>query len=122
LSCDFPACLDNAPFLLPGEDVAIRPGLMQWFDQQRIRPHVIGEFDDSALLKAFGQAASGVFVAPSAIEAYVCKQYGVQTLGAIDSVREQLYAITTQRRLVHPAVVAIIQFAREEVFGRAVLP
>lgn len=107
LTGDFPACLDNAPFLLPGEDVATRPGLMQWFDELRIRPRVIGEFDDSALLKAFGQAASGVFVAPSATAAYVCKQYGVQMLGAIDSVREQLYAITTQRRLIHPAVIAI---------------
>ena len=113
----FPACLDNAPFLLPGTDVAIRPRLMQWFDEQHIRPHVIGEFDDSALMKAFGQAGSGVFVAPSAIADYVRKQYGVKKLGTIDSVQEQLYAITTQRRLIHPAVVAISQVAREEVFG-----
>jgi LysR family transcriptional regulator, transcriptional activator of nhaA len=117
LTGEFPACLDNAPFLLPGEDVAIRPKLMQWFDEQRIRPRVVGEFDDSALMKAFGQAGSGVFVAPSAIAEFVCRQYGVQTLGVIDSVREQLYAITTHRRLVHPAVVAISQVAREEVFG-----
>lgn len=114
----FPACLDNAPFLLPGADVAIRPQLMQWFDQQRIRPRVVGEFDDSALLKAFGQAGSGVFVAPSAIADYVCKQYGVQMLGLIDSVREQIYAITTQRRLTHPAIVAVSQVARDEVFGK----
>ena len=90
---------------------------MQWFDEQRIHPRVIGEFDDSALMKAFGQAGSGIFVAPSAIAGFICKQYGVQTLGAIDSVREQLYAITTHRRLIHPAVVAISQVAREEVFG-----
>ena len=114
----FPACLDNSPFLLPGAEVAIRPRLMQWFDEQRIRPRVVGEFDDSALMKAFGQAGSGVFVAPSAIADFVCKQYGVKKLGTIDSVQEQLYAITTQRRLIHPAVVAISQVAREEVFGR----
>lgn len=119
LKGEFPACLDGAPFLLPGEDVATRPGLMQWFDEQRIRPRVIGEFDDSALLKAFGQAASGVFVAPSATAAFVCKQYGVQMLGTIDTVLEQLYAITTQRHLTHPAVVAICQVARDEVFGQA---
>ena len=113
-----PACLDNSPFLLPGAEVAIRPRLMQWFDEQRIRPRVVGEFDDSALLKAFGQAGSGVFVAPSAIADFVCKQYGVKKLGIIDSVQEQLYAITTQRRLIHPAVVAISQVARDEVFGR----
>jgi len=117
LKGDFPGCIDNAPFLLPGADVAIRPRLMQWFDDQRIRPHVVGEFDDSALLKAFGQAGSGLFVAPTAIADYVCTQYGVRTLGAIDVVQEQLYAITTQRRLTHPAVIAISQAARNEVFG-----
>ena len=117
LKGDFPGCIDNAPFLLPGADVAIRPRLMQWFDDQRIRPRVVGEFDDSALLKAFGQAGSGLFVAPTAIADYVCTQYGVRTLGAIDAVQEQLYAITTQRRLTHPAVIAISQAARNEVFG-----
>ena len=116
LTGDFPACLHNAPFLLPGVDVAIRPRLMQWFDEQRIRPRVIGEFDDGALLKAFGQAGAGVFVAPSAIADFVGVQYGVQMLGTIDSVREQLYAITTQRRLTHPAILAIRQVARDEVF------
>jgi len=116
----FPACLDNAPFLLPGADVAMRPRLMQWFDEQRVRPHVVGEFDDSALLNAFGQAGSGVFVAPTAIADYVSAQYGVRSLGTIDTVREQLYAITTQRRLTHPAVVAVSRVAREEVFGRPV--
>ena len=115
----FPACLDNAPFLLPGADVACRPRLMQWFDEHNIRPRVVGEFDDSALMKAFGQAGSGAFVAPSAISSYVCSQYGVQVLGTIESVREQLYAISTQRRLSHPAVIAISQVARNEVFGNA---
>ena len=120
LTGEFPACLDNAPFLLPGAEVAFRPGLMQWFDEQRVRPRVIGEFDDSALLKAFGQAGSGVFVAPTAIADFVCKQYGVQTLGTIDSVREQIYAITTQRRITHPAIIAVSQVAREEVFGKPI--
>ena len=114
----FPACLDNAPFLLPGADMAMRPRLLQWFDEQRIRPRIVGEFDDSALLKAFGQAGSGVFVAPTAMADYVRVQYGVRTLGTIDTVREQLYAITTQRRLTHPAVVALSRVAREEVFGK----
>ena len=114
----FPACLDNAPFLLPGADMAMRPRLLQWFDEQRIRPRIVGEFDDSALLKAFGQAGSGVFVAPTAMADYVGVQYSVRTLGTIDTVREQLYAITTQRRLTHPAVVALSRVAREEVFGK----
>ena len=118
LTGPFPACLDNAPFLLPGADMAMRPRLLQWFDEQRIRPRIVGEFDDSALLKAFGQAGSGVFVAPTAMADYVRVQYGVRTIGTIDTVREQLYAITTQRRLTHPAVVALSRVAREEVFGK----
>lgn len=95
---------------------------MQWFDEQHIRPRVVGEFDDSALTKAFGQAGSGVFVAPSAIADFVRKQYGVKKLGTIDAVQEQLYAITTPRHPIHPAVVAISQVAREEIFGRPAQP
>ncbi len=120
LKGSFPACLDKAPFLLPGAAVAMRPRLMQWFDEQRIRPQVVGEFDDSALLKAFGQAGTGVFIAPTAIAAYVSSQYGVNALGVIVTVREQLYAITAQRRLTHPAVVAISEAAHHQLFGRPI--
>lgn len=116
LSGRFPALLDNAPFLLPGEDAAIRPKLIHWLDSNDLRPHIVGEFDDSALMKAFGQAGAGLFVAPSAIVEHVCKQYKVIEIGRIDSVVEQLYAITSERRLSHPAVVAISKVAREDVF------
>jgi hypothetical protein len=78
----FPAMLDGAPFLMPGEDVAVRPRLEHWFEAQRLHPRIIGEFDDSALLKAFGQAGNGLFVAPTAIAAYVCDQYRVTSPGA----------------------------------------
>ncbi|MBK8768376.1 MAG: LysR family transcriptional regulator [Burkholderiaceae bacterium] len=115
----FPALVDNAPFLLPGEEVAIRPALEQWFEAQRVRPRIVGEFDDSALLKAFGQGGAGLFVAPTAIADYVCQQYGVLAIGRIESVIEQLYAITTERRMQHPAAVAISQAASREVFGAA---
>lgn len=117
LSGKFPDALANAPFLLPGEDVAIRPKLIQWFAANDLRPHVVGEFDDSALMKAFGQAGAGLFVAPAAIVEHVCKQYKVAEIGRIDSVVEQLYAITTERRLTHPAVVAISKAAREDIFA-----
>lgn len=120
LPADFPALLDNAPFLLPGEDVAVRPKLIQWLEAQGLRPCIVGEFDDSALLMAFGQAGVGVFVAPTAIAGHVTEQYGVQVVGCIDSVSEQLYAITTERRLTHPATVAISQAAQREVFGKPV--
>lgn len=113
----FPALLDDAPFLMQGEDVAIRPRLDQWLEGQRLHPRVVGEFDDSALLKAFGQAGAGLFVAPTAIAEYVCEQYRVEAVGEIAAVSEQLYAITTERRLSHPATVAISQAAQQEVFG-----
>ena len=118
LNENFPAILDNAPFLLPGEDVAIRPKLIQWLETNNLRPHIVAEFDDSALMKAFGQAGAGFFVAPTAINDQVCEQYKVRGIGRIDSVHEQLYAITTERRLTHPAIVEISKTAREGVFGR----
>lgn len=115
----FPAVLDNAPFLFPGEDVAVRQKLVQWLDSNDLRPRIIGEFDDSALVKTFGQAGAGLFVAPTAIAGHVCEQYKVTEIGRIESVVEHLYAITTERRLTHPAIVAISKAARQDVFGGA---
>ncbi|MCF8151724.1 MAG: transcriptional activator NhaR [Burkholderiaceae bacterium] len=117
LSGSFPALLDDAPFLLPGEDVAIRPALLQWLEASELRPRIVGEFDDSALMKSFGQAGAGVFVAPTAIAEHICNQYQVAKLGRIDAVVEQLFAITTERRLTHPAIVAISQAAQRDVFA-----
>lgn len=114
----FPRCLDGAPLLLPGEEAAVRPGLMQWFESVAVRPKVVGEFDDSALMKAFGQAGIGIFAAPSAIAAEVRQQYGVVALGSTDAVTERFYAISVERRLTHPAVVAISSKARTELFGK----
>lgn len=122
LNGNFPALLQGAPFLMPGDDVAIRPRLEQWFESKRLHPRIVGEFDDSALLKSFGQAGAGLFVAPTAIAAYVGKQYGVSAIGRIESIAEQLFAITTERRLSHPAIVAITQVGRDEVFGHAIGP
>lgn len=116
---DFPAALDTAPFLLPGEDAAIRPKLIQWLEGKGLRPRIVGEFDDSALTKAFGQAGAGLFVAPTAIVDHICEQYQVAEVGRLDSVIEQVYAITTERRLTYPAIVAISKTAREDIFGAA---
>ena len=118
----FPAMLDQAPFLLPGEDAAIRPRLLQWFDEHDIRPRIVGEFDDSALMNSFGQTGTGLFVAPTATAAYLCKQYRVRAIGSADTVKEQFYAITTDQRLQHPAVVALSRAAREDIFGSARTP
>ena len=107
LADGFPATLDGAPFLLPGEDVAHRGALLQWFETQHVRPSIVAELDDSALMKAFGQSGTGAFVAPTAIADTVCDQYGVQAVGEIAAVSSQVYAITTERRLSHPAMQAI---------------
>lgn len=116
----FPGMLDQAPFLLPGEDVAIRTRLLQWFEEHGIRPRIVGEFDDSALLNSFGQTGTGLFVAPTVTASYVCQQYRVSAVGRIDSVKEQLYAITTERRLQHPAVVAVSRAAQDDIFAARV--
>ena len=118
----FPQHLDGAPFLLPGADVALQPRLMRWFEAERLRPRIVGEFDDSALLKAFGQAGAGFFVAPTAIEAYIVSQHNVQVVGRIDSVREQIFAISNERKLTHPIVAAICRFAQHDIFGGGIAP
>ena len=113
LGTRFPACLDDAPVLFPGEDFAIRARLLQWLEGCDVHVRVIGEFDDSAMMKAFGQSGAGVFFAPAAIAAQVCDQYQVVALGTVDAVVEQVYAITTERRISHPATVAIGALARD---------
>jgi LysR family transcriptional regulator, transcriptional activator of nhaA len=109
----FPQSLDGAPFLLPTDQKTLRRTLDVWFQKQGIRPRVVGEFDDSALLKTFGQAGAGLFAVPTAIEPEVLQQYGVVVLGRIDDVRERYYAISVERRLKHPAVIAISEAATE---------
>ncbi|MBC3920891.1 transcriptional activator NhaR [Undibacterium sp. CY18W] len=114
---NFPHCLEAAPFLLPGEDAALRAKLLHWFDQQDLHPRVAGEFDDSALMSAFGQAGAGFFAAPTVIADMLIRQYDVQLLGQTDDIREQFYAISVQRKLTHPAVLAISRAARSDLFG-----
>lgn len=117
LSGEFPACLHDAPLLLPGEDFAIHQRLLRWLEHSEVYPRVVGEFDDSAMMKAFGQSGAGVFFAPAVIAPQVCSQYKVIALGQVDSVVEQVYAISTERRMSHPATVAISTRARTELFA-----
>jgi len=117
LAGDFPARLDDAPLLLPGEGTTMRMQLLGWFDATGIRPRIVGEFDDSALMKAFGSAGTGIFPAPAVIAQEVVRQYGVVDLGGTEAVQERFYAISVERRLRHPAVVAISEAARHELFG-----
>ena len=113
---EFPKRLDGAPLLLPGDDVAVRSQLIRWLEHKRIRPRIAGEFDDSALMAAFGQAGAGIFSAPSAIADRIREQYGVVVVGTTEEVTESFYAISVERRLSHPAVLAISEAARQELF------
>ncbi len=112
----FPKSLDGAPVLLPTEDAVVRGELNRWFREQDVRPIVAAEFEDSALLKIFGQQGVGFFAIPSVIEDEVAKQYDVQVIGRSDAVPENYYAISMERRVRHAGVVAICNMARSELF------
>jgi LysR family transcriptional activator of nhaA len=114
---NFPASLDGAPFLLPLEGSALRRSLEQWFDSRSIRPEVAGEFKDSALLKTFSQAAVGICAVPSAIEKEVRGHYRMNVIGRTSEIQEHFFALSVERRLRHPAVVAISEAARNRLFG-----
>ncbi|NMG01739.1 transcriptional activator NhaR [Azoarcus taiwanensis] len=107
LGDDFPACLDRVPLLLPGADATIRQPLLHWFERNRVTPSIVGEFDDSALMKSFGQAGIGIFPAPELIADQVCRQYEVSRIGKPLDLLESFYAITVSRRNTHPATLAI---------------
>lgn len=113
----FPHSLDKAPFLLPGAPSMVRRALEQWFDSQGIRPRIVAEFDDSALAKDFGKDGMGVFAAPTVIEAEVLHQYRVRVVGRSEAVRQQFYAISVERKIKHPAVVAICEAAKQNIFA-----
>jgi LysR family transcriptional regulator, transcriptional activator of nhaA len=114
---NFPRSLDGAPMLLPLESSTLRRSLNQWFDRHDIKPRVIAEFEDSALLKVFGADGIGAFAGPTVVEREVMAQYDVELLGRTDEVKERFYAISVERRLRHPAVVAISDAARHELFA-----
>jgi LysR family transcriptional regulator, transcriptional activator of nhaA len=113
----FPASLNGAPMLLPLENLTLRRALNQWFDRHGIEPRIIAEFEDGALLKVFGGDGAGVFTAPTVVEREVIRQYGVSVIGRAPQVRERFYAISVERRLKNPAVVAICDAARQELFA-----
>jgi len=113
---DFPQCLHGAPLLIPGAETVVRSRLQRWFAEQQIQPKIIGEFDDSALMQAFGQSGSGIFIAPSVIADEVVRQYGVALIGQTVAVTESFYAISVERKVKHPGIVAITEGARRELF------
>ncbi|NLX98397.1 MAG: transcriptional activator NhaR [Rhodopirellula sp.] len=114
---NFPQSLNGAPMLLPTENTSLRQVMDQWFQSQGIRPAAAAEFEDSALLKVFGEAGLGLFPAPTVIEREVQQQYRVRTAGRIESAKTHFYAISTERKLRHPAVKAISEAARGSLFS-----
>ena len=117
LKGDFPQCLDRAPLLLPSSDNQLRSAIDQWLDKLRIYPRVVAEFDDSALMKVFGQESAGIFIAPAAIEAEVESQYHAVCIGRVNELKERFYAISVERRVLHPVVAVIMETARESLFS-----
>lgn len=113
----FPSSLDGAPVLLPTEGTTLRRSLDRWFEDVRVRPVTIAEFDDSAVLKVFGQEGAGLFAVPTVVEEQVRRQYRVEVVGRVAEIREKFYAISVERRLRHPAVVAITEAARLQMFS-----
>lgn len=113
----FPQVLQDAPILLPADNTNFRLALDHWFDDQAIRPRVVGQFEDFALLRRFGESGAGIFPAPSVLEKLFRQQKGVRLIGRTEAVRNRYFAISVERKLKHPAVVAICEAARHRLFS-----
>ena len=114
---DFPQCLNEAPMLIPGGSSSVRPLFEDWLQRHQLHPRVVAEFDDGALMKAFGREGRGVFLSPSVVEDETAVQYGVQVIGRSNEMQDDFYAISVERRITHPGVAAITNAARGALFG-----
>jgi LysR family transcriptional activator of nhaA len=112
---DFPGNLNGAPFLLPTRNNALRGKIDEWFVQASVKPDVVGEFEDNALLNTFGRRGLGLFFAPAALALEIAEQFGAVQVGAVPGVREQFYVISNERKIKHPAVEAILAAVQKGV-------
>lgn len=117
LKADFPASLDGQNMLMPSGGSNLRRSLEGWFERMSVQPTVVAEFEDRALMKAFGERGSGIFTSPTAVEHDVLGKYGVDVVGRTDEIRERFYVISPERRIKHPAVTAITEAARTKLFS-----
>jgi LysR family transcriptional activator of nhaA len=117
LAADFPASLDGVRMLMPGSGSILRRSLEVWFERRGISPSVVAEFEDRALMKAFGERGAGVFTSPTAVEQDVLDKYGVHVIGRTEEVTERYYVISAERRIKHPAVSVITEKARSGLFA-----
>ena len=116
LQGEFPQCLSDQPMLIQGAATAIRLQLESWLTRHQVHPRIVGEFDDGALMTAFGRQGRGVFMAPSVLEAETVAQFGVDVIGRTDELVEEFFAVSVERRITHPCVVAITDAARAQLF------
>lgn len=117
LRTGFPGSLTDTPMLMPSGDSSLRRNLERWFDQNAIEPHIVAEFADRALMKAFGERGAGVFTSPTAVESDVTSKYGVAVIGRTDEIVEHYYLISPERRIKHPAVSVVTEAARTQLFN-----
>lgn len=113
----FPQCLNDFPLLIPGAQASVRQQLEGWLTRHQIHPRIIGEFDDGALMTAFGREGRGVFMAPTVMERDTVAQFGVELIGRTEELVDEFYAVSVERRITHPCVVAITGAARGQLFG-----
>lgn len=111
----FPQCLDDAPLLVPGHGAVLRGQIDLWLTDARVTPRIMGEFDDGALMKAFGQAGAGYFPAPAVLADEICTQFGVTVVGQVAAIRETFWLITAERRISHPAIRTVVDAARDSL-------
>lgn len=116
LTGSFPQSLNGTPMLKQGASTAMRQRLEFWLSKHDLHPRTVGEFDDAALMLAFGREGRGVFMSPTVLEEETRRQYGVGVLGRTDELVEEFYAISIERRITHASVVAITQAARSHLF------
>lgn len=114
---NFPQSLDGAPFVMPTENTALRRMLDYWFARNDIHPHVLAEFEDSALMKAFTQLEFALFAAPSAVKDPIADLYGMEEIGIAKDLRERFYAISLERKVRNPAVIRLVETAHQRLFG-----
>ena len=117
LQGEFPHCLNGQPLLIPGAQASVRQQLEGWLTRHGLVPRIVGEFDDGALMTAFGREGRGVFIAPSVTEAETLQQFGVEVIGRSEELREDFFAVSVEKRITHPCVVAITDAAWAQLFG-----
>ncbi|MFZ2309301.1 MAG: transcriptional activator NhaR [Rhodoferax sp.] len=117
LKGDFPQCLNDFPLLIPGAQASVRQQFEGWLTRHHIHPRIIGEFDDGALMSAFGREGRGAFMAPTVMEQDTVTQFGVEVIGRTEELVDEFYAVSVERRITHPCVVAITDAARGQLFG-----